>query len=783
MQPATPQPPTVQPPTVQETRAEFEAVCQRARSGDDPYFGTARAEQLEARLERLDALGEPDPVLVARTAGALGLELLRLGEVERGQALLSRARRLAEEAASPALPPADARFADAIGQLVLAESRNCVEGPAAAACILPLAPEAVHRRPEAAREAARLLDAVLAERPDDPQARWLANVAHQVAGDPAEAIPEAHRLAPWPEPRRPFPRWENVAGPLGVASFDWAGGVAIDDFDGDGLLDIVTSSWHPCEPMKAFRNDGTGGFETVTAEWGLDGQLGGLNLVSGDYDGDGRLDLLVLRGAWRGQRGRVRNSLLRNELPHPNENAPRGARQFGDDAHRFVDRTAEAGLAWPAYPTQTAAWADFDGDGDLDLYVGNEATGENPSLADFARLDPGRPFPSQLFRNDGDGTFTDVAGAAGVANLAYAKGVAWGDFDDDGDPDLYVSNLGGNRLYRNDGDGTFSDIAPRLGLTGPDASFATWWFDPDNDGDLDLFVADYGTPVAQVVATYLEPPGERKSGAPVLYENLGVVESRHGGFRDASAAWGLTRPALPMGANHGDLDNDGWQDLYLGTGVPNPSALMPNVMLRNVAGGEFEDVTFAGGFGHLQKGHAVAFADLDNDGDQDLFEQMGGAYPYDAYWNVLYENPTSGSVPGGSAPSWITLRLEGAGANRFAVGARITVETGERTIHRLVGSGGSFGAGSLQEEIGLGELPPGETIRQIVVLWPSGRRQTFADVAPDRIVRLVEGEPEPIAVELPRLRFDTSARPTDHHDHPGAPSAPVSAPSDQGSQP
>ncbi len=430
------------------------------------------------------------------------------------------------------------------------------------------------------------------------------------SGDFPLGVPEAYRLPPSALASTvAFPRWHDVAPALGISTRNHAGGGVMDDFDGDGLLDLVSSDSDPCGPMTAFRNDGKGAFERVTDAWGLGGQLGGLNLVPGDFDGDGMLDLLVLRGGWWGDRGRMRMSLLRNDLHRA--------------AGRFVDVTVTAGLAEVSYPTQAAAWADYDGDGDLDLYVGNEK-GE------------AGPFPSQLFRNDGNGHFSDVAAAAGVANLRWAKGVAWGDYDNDGDPDLYVSNIGPNRLYRNNGDGTFTDVAESAGvLAPPGPSFATWFFDFDNDGDLDLFVNDYEATPAAVFASYFD--GRRSllaSGNPVLYRNEGG-----GRFVDVSAAMGLWRPALPMGSNYGDLDNDGWPDVYLGTGNPDFDSLMPNQMYRNVEGRRFDDVTFAGGFGHLQKGHGVAFGDIDNDGDQDLFEEMGGAYPYDTYTNALYENP------------------------------------------------------------------------------------------------------------------------------------------------
>ena len=126
-----------------------------------------------------------------------------------------------------------------------------------------------------------------------------------------------------------------------------------------------------------------------------------------------------------------------------------------------------------------------------------------------------------------------------------------------------------------------------------------------------------------------------------------------------------------MGANFGDLDNDGWLDFYLGTGYPDYEGLIPNVMYRNRGGTGFADVTTAGGFGHLQKGHGVSFADLDNDGDQDVFEQMGGAYPGDGFADVLFENPGFGN-------HWIAVKLVGARSNRSAIGARIRVEIVER---------------------------------------------------------------------------------------------------------
>jgi hypothetical protein len=501
---------------------------------------------------------------------------------------------------------------------------------------------------------------------------------------------------------------------------DLAGGAVMDDFDGDGLLDLVTSTWDPCGHLEAFRNDGAGGFDNVTEAWGLDSQFGGLNLVHADYDNDGRLDLLVLRGGWLHRHGKMRNSLLRNEL--------------GEGRDRFVDVSLSAGIVGTEYPGQIAAWADYDGDGDLDLYLAYES----PKYDSY---------PAQLFQNNGDGTFTDVASRAGVTNLGYAKGVGWGDYDEDGDPDLYVSNVGPNRLYRNNGDGTFADVAPALGVVEPSGrSFGTWFFDFDNDGDLDLLVADFHTPPALVVASYFGVTSTR--GQPLLYRNDG------GRFVEVSREVGLLRPVLPMGLNFGDLDNDGWLDFYLGTGDPNYETVTPNLMYRNVGGKKFDDVTFAGGFGHIQKGHGVAFGDLDNDGDQDLFHQVGGFYPGDAYSNVLFENPGNGNA-------WVVLRLEGRRANRFGVGARIEVrideapsaagaaDGGARSVHVVAGSGGSFGGSSMQQEIGLGRA---RSIEWINVRWPgSGTVQRLNGVQPNRVYRVIEGVDRLETVELPPI--------------------------------
>ena len=187
-----------------------------------------------------------------------------------------------------------------------------------------------------------------------------------------------------------------------------------------------------------------------------------------------------------------------------------------------------------------------------------------------------------------------------------------GRYDDDGRPDLFISNLGqANRLYRNKGDGTFADVAELLGVTEPDYSFSCWFWDYDNDGRLDIFVTGSHATLGEIILSQLGRPtgGER----PRLYHNDGDR------FTDVTREIGLDRVWLPMGSNFGDIDNDGFLDFYLGTGSPPYSYVVPNVLMHNVGGRRFEDVTIASGTGHLQKGHGISFADWDRDGDQDLF--------------------------------------------------------------------------------------------------------------------------------------------------------------------
>ena len=387
------------------------------------------------------------------------------------------------------------------------------------------------------------------------------------------------------------------------------------------------------------------------------------------------------------------------------------------------------GLVGPIVSTaglhDLANWVDINNDGWLDLFVGNEDT------------------RAQLFLNDGKGRFIDIAKRAGVDRQSFAKGVAVGDYDNDGFADLYVSNYDGrNFLYRNNHDLTFTERAEAAGVPGPGRGFATWFFDYDNDGWLDLFATSYFMSVDDSARTYLNLPHNAETLK--LYRNRG-----NGTFEDVTARTGLGKVFMPMGANFGDIDNDGFLDMYLGMGSPSYASLLPHVLLRNRDGREFVDVTASSGTGELHKGHGVAFADLDNDGDEDIVAEVGGATPGDSHAMRVFENPGHGN-------DWIAVKLDGVTTNRSAFGARIavTVENegrGRRTIHRQVSTGGSFGASPLEQHIGLG---PRAHIVDVEVWWPaSNTRQHFADVATNQAIRIAERASAYTRIERRRIRL------------------------------
>lgn len=597
----------------------------------------------------------------------------------------------------------------ATAQFKLGELENCLARHTADSCLFPIRTGGVHVLPRGSVGALSILTNVLVRTPDHLDARWLANLAYSTLGRYPGDVPAEVLIPPAVfESEAPFPRLPNVAIEKGLDFRGLAGGVIADDFDNDGDFDLLLSQWGLRDPMRYIRNNGDGTFSEATAGAGLGGITGGLNMVQADYDNDGWVDVLVLRGAWMGAAGNFPCSLLRN----------RGG-------GRFEDVTEAAGML-RFRPTQTAAWLDFDGDGWLDVFIGNEST-------------PGAENPSELFRNNGNGTFTEVARACGVDLRKYVKGVTAGDYDNDGRPDLYLSDRDGdNVLLHNDGPAggagagwkgwRFADRARAAGVTGPHYSFPTAFFDYDNDGRLDLWVSGYFVRgPGDVCADYLGMPTEAERMR--LYRNRG-----DGTFDDVTKAAGLFRVVHTMGCNLGDLDNDGWLDLYAGTGDPSISLMIPNRLFRNAGGQRFQDVTTAAGVGHLQKGHAVAFADFDRDGDQDIYESMGGAFSGDLANNVFFQNP-------GSPGHWFSVRLRGVRSNRSAIGSRIEVAIQDgkvpRRIYREVNSGASFGGNPLEQFFGIGAA----TEATVTLRWAGSGLQETRVLRAGAAYAIEEGHP------------------------------------------
>jgi hypothetical protein len=547
-------------------------------------------------------------------------------------------------------------------------------------------------------------------KPDDLEARWLLNVAYFTKGQYPEGVPPKLLVPPSAfGSKQDIGRFVDVAGPAGLTAAPYrAGGIAVDDFDNDGLMDIATAGYDICDKLHIFKNNGDGTFTDRSLAAGVANVAGGLDILQTDYNNDGCIDLLVPRGAWLTP---MPLALLKN-----------------DCKGNFTDVTKQAGLGGIMVASQTVAWADIDNDGLLDLFIGDEQG------------------PCQLWRNKGDGTFENISKAAGIDKASFTKGVVSDDYDNDGYADFYVSNMrGDNWLFHNNKNGTFTDVARQAGVQQSFAGFATWFFDYDNDGWPDIFAGSDYASVDEQMRTYLKLP--HRAGNMRLYKNL-----RNGTFQDVTASVGLANKVyMPMGSNFGDLDNDGFLDIYLATGAPDLSGLAPKVVLRNDGGTAFVDVGTNAGLADIHKGHGSSFVDFENRGSLDLLASMGGAVPSDMHALRLFRNP-------GNDNDWISLKLVGTKTNRAAVGVHIklTVQNqggAVRTIARTVSSGSSFGSSPFEQHIGLGK---GAVIQEIEVNWPVSRtKQTFKNVAVRQFLEIKEGEAT--YTKLGRKRFRLGA--------------------------
>ena len=510
-------------------------------------------------------------------------------------------------------------------------------------------------------------------------------------------------------------------------------GVALFDYDNDGDLDVFVVQGGPLESANAprtsgpscrlFRNDltpGRGGtralhFTDVTERAGLALRTYGMGVAVGDYDGDGDLDLFVTSFG--------PDTLFRNN---------------GDGT--FTDVTAQAHVSDPLWST-SAAFVDYDRDGDLDLFVANyldfsvasnKLCHDAVGARDYCSPRAYRPVPDKLYRNDGNGAFTDVTDASGISRADGAGlGVAVGDYNGDGWPDLYVANdATPNQLWINRHDGTFVDDGLLSGAAlnaagNPEGSMGIASGDFDADGDEDLFVTNI---VGETFALY--------------------VNDGKGNFEDARVKAGLSAPTAAFtgfGTEWIDYDNDGWPDLFVANGAVNTIAAqrgqpqpfrMKNLLFRSLLGSlrpatYFADVTAHAGpaFERAEIGRGAAIGDVDNDGDLDIVVTNNGG-PVRLLLNQAQET--------GARHHWLQVRAEDGPTNRFGIGAWVGVErTGQPTLWRRVRTDGSYlSASDTRLHFGLGASAAAVAI---VVQWPDGTKQRWTDIKPDAIVTLRRG--------------------------------------------
>lgn len=500
-----------------------------------------------------------------------------------------------------------------------------------------------------------------------------------------------------------------------------SGGGGFVDFDGDGRLDIVVVNGSSIGRYRAggdamvtlYHQQPNGAFKESTVAAGLSRRGWGMGVAAADYDNDGRLDLYVT--------GYGGNALYRN---------------LG--GCRFADVTGSAGLRVGGFSTG-AAWADYDRDGDVDLFVSRYVHVDMNNLPVFGKdkTCEYRGLPVQcgprglvgetdfLFRNRGDGTFEDVSARAGVqdTNARYGLGVVWGDYDNDGWPDLFVANdAGENYLYHNNHDGAFSDVGMTIGvaLSGdgiPLGNMGVDFGDFDHDGRLDIFDTTF------------------ENQDNMLYRNEGPR-----GFSDISRAAVVGQASfrqVKWGASFVDFDNDGWVDLLVACGHIFPQVDLtksgytyrqPVFLHMNQGNGTFSEQSARAGLQRLPLAsrRGAAFGDIDNDGDVDALLVNVGEPP-----TLLVNRLATGQ-------RWVGLKLIGGASNRAAIGARVTVRAGSLVQFNEVRGGASYlSQNDLRLHFGMGK---NITIDAVEIAWPRGETERFAGLAVDRFYTIEQGK-------------------------------------------
>ncbi len=540
------------------------------------------------------------------------------------------------------------------------------------------------RLDRAARTAVEALDA----NPGNQRTRsWLWLTAQKMGGYP-DFVPQNYRVQLRAGHAAPIVEFEDIAARIGLDKTSAGRGIAIFDYDNDGYLDILIAAAHG--GCNLYHNNADGTFTDVSIGSGWDGCVNGFALTVGDYDNDGYTDVFVTRlGFYAGE----------CQLYHNN----------GDGT--FTDVTKQAGLkVWG--PGFTASWIDYDGDGRLDLFIANNLGGL------FERKTPNR-----LFHNNGDGTFTEVTEEAGLSTLWPTIGGAWGDYDNDGRPDLFLSNgLGRSQLYHNNGDGTFTDVSKEAGLDAICFGSPAFWWDYDNDGWMDIAQFCWSDH-EDVLYTWEHGEGPADGHPMRVYHN-----NRDGTFTEVGREIGLNGCFGTMSGNAADFNNDGYLDVVLGNGSPKMDRLEPMTVLQN-DGQKFHNITFSAGFPVLGKSHGINMADLFGDGRMSILVAAGGAYPGDLLTTAVY-------YPKKLAGNYLNLRLKGTRSNRSAIGARVSIEAGGRRQMREVTGGTNFGCLPLEQHFGLAETT---VIDFLEIRWPSGLEQIFEGLPVNRTLEFTEG--------------------------------------------
>ncbi len=692
------------------------AIAQSEFKADNGFCPAAQLALYDSMLKNDHSRNKPMSLIYNKAS-----TLIKLGQEQNAVTLLED---LLEESDPLMVQNKTIIFKDlAIAYMREGERTNCIHNHSAASCIFPIKGGGLHTDKSGSEKAIQMFELLLKIDPNDLESRWLLNIAAMTIDRYPNQVPEQYLIKGLDTDTstlvKPF---TDIAIDMGLNTKNMAGGSIVDDFNNDGYPDIITSSWDLNEGMHYCKNNGNGTFTDVSAISGLGQFTGGLNIMQTDYNNDGLKDIFALRGAWKQNFGMEPNSLFRNN---------------GDGT--FTDVTKESGLL-SFHPTQTATWNDFNNDGWLDVFIGNESVDIMDGNA------------CELYLNNKNGTFTNVARQSNCNIMAFVKGVTSGDYNNDGLSDLFLSTLDNRKvLLKNDGakDGIphFTDVTDQSGLSACTArTFPTWFWDYDNDGWLDLFICNYDFNKSlawYAAAEALHLPVER-AGKQFLFRN-----KHDGTFEDVTDKVGLNKVAFAMGSNFGDIDNDGYPDIYLGTGNPLYQSLVPNKLFKNVNGSYFADVTTTARVGNLQKGHGVSFCDIDNDGDEDIYIEMGGAYKGDAYDNSLYINP------GQNTNGWVNVHLEGTTSNKAAIGAKIKVTFKEngllRSVYRDVNSGGSFGSNPLTQHIGIGKA---SSIESVEVTWPLTHKvQVFKNIVSGDYINITEGSISVIKIKLNKFDF------------------------------